>query len=113
MCDNELDALRLENQILKQQVHHWKANHDNQVKAARKLKCRTDIPESKKDAYDKLVIQPYPFFHELILILDSSSSIYAKVNLLNKLMDKIESIPDTTESKVVFNMAESIIYRYY
>lgn len=45
---NEIDKL-------KDEVLHWKSNHDNQVKASRLLKERIDMPLSRIEAYDDYI----------------------------------------------------------
>ena len=49
----EIEQLRTENAALKEQVAHWKNNHETEVRRARVLKERTDMPLERVHAYDK------------------------------------------------------------
>lgn len=45
---------------LEKEVDHWKSNHDNQVKKARTLIERKDLPIERVEAYSLLIGLPIP-----------------------------------------------------
>lgn len=53
MSTNE--ELRRENELLRKAVTHWRANHDNRVKAARFLIEGAHVPLERVTAYEEMV----------------------------------------------------------
>lgn len=49
----EYEELSAENAALKKDVTHWKANHTTEVRRARMLKERPDMPITRVKAYDQ------------------------------------------------------------
>lgn len=52
-CAAEIRRLTEENEQLRREVAHWKNNHETEVRRARTLKERTDMPFERVDAYEK------------------------------------------------------------
>lgn len=55
MCEaaDHIEQLEAENAALKAEVAHWKSNHATEVRRARILKERTDMPIERVDAYEQ------------------------------------------------------------
>ena len=56
LCDKwnfECDDMREDNKRLEAEIHHWKNNHETEVRRARVLKERTDMPIERVRAYEQ------------------------------------------------------------
>lgn len=99
-------AMQKENEELKKEVKHWKANHQNMVDRARVLIERTDMPIERTEFYKK-----YEEIQFEVNLLNREKSIYAE--LVNSLKNDIKELQAELEiaKKEVENLKNQLEYQ--